>query len=230
MNLIHKIFSKHKNNKLKSQTIVRTYGFSLLFVSILISAAVLAIGRGGKLQIVELLAYDWMVELNSNEETDSRILVVEITDKDIERENKWPISDKTIAQVLKNLQKHQPKTIGLDLYRDVLQPPGSKALTEQLQVSNVVSIQYIGNGNNRISPPKGVSESQIGFNDVAIDADNVLRRNLMYVRLGDRELYSFSLRLSLQYLKERNLKFTTNDRSLQIGDAVCHTRTKMQKR
>ena len=82
----------------------------------------------------------------------------------------------------------------------------------------------IGTGDNSLSAPPGVDKSQIGFNDVVIDVeDDVLRRNLMYLQFGEseaQEMYSFSLRLSLKYLEERNLKFQVHDDSLQIGSAI----------
>ncbi len=203
---------------IKNQVLVQSYTFSLLFVSILITSSILGIRHLGGLQILELLAYDWMVNLNISDRIDPRLLVVEITDKDIEQQNKWPLTDETIARVLENLQQHQPKAIGLDLYRDIAHPPGNEKLKQQLQADNLIAIQFIGSGNNRISAPPAIPPERIGFNDVVVDVDDVIRRNLMYVRLGERELYSFSLRLSLKYLEEQNLAFQVKDDFLSIGN------------
>ena len=205
---------------IKTQIFLQSYIFSLLVVSILITSSVLVIRRLGGLQILELLAYDWMVNLSITEAIDSRLLVVEITDKDIERQNKWPITDATIAQLLKNLQQHQPKAIGLDLYRDIAHPPGHEELKQQLQADNLIAIEFIGSGDNRIAAPPVVPSERIGFNDVVVDIDDVIRRNLMYARLGERELYSFSLRLSLKYLENQNLDFQVEDDFLSLGNTV----------
>ena len=214
---------KHLNFR-KAKSWLRDYTISLLLLTILITTIILGFRRFGGLQILELLVYDWMVNLQNRNEIDPRLLVVEITDKDIKEQNSWPITDRTIARVLNNLQQHQPKVIGFDLYREVPYPPGTEFLREELHQENVVAIQLIGNGNNSVSAPPGVKQNQIGFNDIVVDIeDDVLRRNLMFVQFGEKEneqMYSFSLRLSLKYLAEKNLKFKVGRDFLQIGDTV----------
>jgi diguanylate cyclase (GGDEF)-like protein len=222
---LYSLNTKYLNFK-QLKNLLDTYIVSLLLLTIFITTIVLGIRRLSGLQALELLTYDWMVNLQSKNATDPRLLVVEITDKDIEQQNSWPITDKTIAQLLKNLQQHQPKVIGFDLYREVAYPPDTVVMRQELQKDNVVVIQLLGNGENSVSAPPGVAREQIGFNDVVVDLDDVLRRNLMYVKLGgnqDQELYSFALRISLKYLAERNLQFRVDDHALQIGDAAFPT-------
>ena len=200
-----------------------TYTFSLLLLTIFTTTIVLGSRRLGGLQVLELLVYDWMVNLNNKDEIDPRLLVVEITDKDIEQQNSWPIPDRTIAQLLKNLQQHQPQVIGFDLYREVAYPPGTKALRQELQRNNVVVIQLLGSGDNSVAAPPGVSREQIGFNDVVVDVDDVLRRNLMYVQFGnapEQQMYSFALRLSLKYLAQHDLELKAHGDYIQIGKTV----------
>ncbi len=218
-----KIVYKYFNFK-KAKNWIGAYSFSLLLLTGFVTLIVLGVRQLGGLQGLELLAYDWMINFKSKNEIDSRLLIVEITDKDIESQNSWPITDETIAQLLKNIQQHQPKVIGFDLYREVAYPPGTKLLRQELQKDNVVTIQLLGNGDNSVSAPPGVKPEQIGFNDIVMDEeDDVLRRNLMYVQWGKKEekkMYAFSLRLSLKYLAERNLLFQVHDDFLQIGNAV----------
>lgn len=207
-------------NKVKNR--FGNYSFSLLILTIILTTVVL-VSRGiGGLQVLELLAYDWMVNLNNQDELDPRLLVVEITDKDIEQQNSWPIDDQTMAQVLTNLQQHNPKVIGFDLYREVPIPPGTRDLRNQLRQDNVIVIELIGNGNNSVAAPPGSTSEQIGFNDVVVDvADDVLRRNLMYVQFGkdaEQKMSSFALQISLKYLAEDNLQFQIGESGLQIGD------------
>ena len=221
------IFNKlnQKGSKFrKAKNRLETYSFSLLFLTIFLTTIVLGLRRVGALQGLELLAYDWMVNLHSQDRVDPRLLVVEITDRDIEQQKSFPITDDVMAQVLKKLQQHQPKVIGFDLYREVAYPPGTKALRAELQRDNVVVIQLIGSGDNTLSAPPGVAPEQIGFNDIVIDVeDDVLRRNLMYVQYLEenevREMYSFALRVSLKYFDEQ-LEFQVDEDYLQIGEAV----------
>lgn len=219
---LNRIFTKFITIK-KVQKSIGTYTFSLLLSTIFITSILLTFGRLGGLQILELIVYDLMVNLHNENEVDPRLLVVEITDKDIEQQNSWPIKDDTITQLLQKLQQHQPKVIGFDLYREVAYPPGTEALRQELQKDNVIVIQLLGDGDNSVSAPPGVSKEQIGFNDIVLDIDDVLRRHLMYVKFGeeeDQELYSFALRLSLKYLADRNFQFQAQDDSLQIGAVV----------
>jgi diguanylate cyclase (GGDEF)-like protein len=220
------IFNSLKNKYLnfnQAKNWLNTYRYSLFLLTILSTIAVMGVRRLGALQTLELLAYDWMVNLHQQEQTDPRLLIVEITDKDIERYGSFPLKDWVMTQLLRKLQEHQPKVIGFALDREVVYSPGTNALRQELQKDNVVVTQLIGKGENAVSVPPGVKPEQIGFNDTVADTkDNVLRRNLMYVQLGSAEIqqmYSFSLRLSLKYLAERKLKFKISDDYLQIGSA-----------
>ena len=225
MKIYHNKLKIKYPNLTRTKNWVRTYTLSLLLLTIFVTTIVIGTRRLGALQALELLAYDWMVNLHNKNEIDSRLLVVEITDKDIEAQNSYPIKDEIIAQLLKNLQIHQPKVIGFDLYREVAYPPGTNTLRQELQKDNVVVIQLLGNGDNNVAAPPGVAPEQIGFNDIVVDpGDDVLRRNLLYATLkseeGIEEKYSFALRLSLKYLSDRQLKFQAHDNYLQIGSAI----------
>lgn len=216
----------YQNNKFKKiKQWVGTYSLSLLLLTVFITAITMGARRFGVLQALELLAYDWMINLKDTTEIDPRLLVVEITDKDIEKYQSYPIADNIIAQLLKTIQEDQPRAVGFDLYRDVTYPPGTKALKHELQKDNVVAIELLGDGENSVAAPSGVSKKQVGFNDFVLDVvDDIPRRNLMYVKLATEKdqdtYYSFSLRLSLKYLADRKLQFQVQDDSLQIGKAV----------
>ncbi|GAA6616064.1 EAL domain-containing protein [Scytonema sp. NUACC26] len=194
---------------------------SVLTASILMAGLVLATRYMGGLQFLELLAFDQMVRLVSNSEPDERLLIVAITEADIEKLKKWPISDQTLAQALKNLQQYKPKVIGIDLYRNIPVPPGENALLKELRLPNVISIYEIGGVDAETVPSiRGVSPQQTGFNDLLLDADGVIRRNLMYAYEGEKKYYSFSLQLSLKYLAEQNISFKTRPDGLQLGNTT----------
>ena len=194
-------------------------------ITIAIALIIITIRQTGGLQILELWAYDRFVRLNSHNRQNKRLLLVEITDRDIKNQDRWPLSDATLAQLIDKLQQHEPTAIGLDIYRDIAYPPGRSSLIQQLQKDNVISIQYLGSDDNQVAAPAEVKSEQIGFNDVVLDTDSRLRRNLMYARLGEEELYSFALRLSLFYLNNNpttaggDFELTVDDDYLYIGDA-----------
>ena len=218
-------YRKSYTNLVKNHSISRKYTMAMFFTSLLLTGITIGVKQWGGLQDLELFAYDGMVRLKSGDRIDERLLLVEITDLDIKNQKRWPIDDQTIAQVLAEIQKYQPKVIGLDLYRDITYPPGTASLYQQLQAENLIAIEYLGHGDNRVAPPKVVPPSQIGFNDVVLDQDSVLRRNLLYARLGEDQLYSFAFRLTLQYLKDlpqfdNDLEIIESLDSLTVGNTV----------
>lgn len=175
----------------------------------------------GGLQPAELFMFDQMMGLRPDTDIDSRLLIVEITEEDIQQQKSWPISDAVIARLLQVLQKHQPRAIGLDLYRDLPHPPGRSELLKQLQERNIVTITLLGNADNAHVPsPTEVAQAQVGYSDLVLDTDAVIRRNWLYARTGDKRLYSFALRLSLAYLPPSKRSFQAHDDALQIGEVM----------
>ena len=59
---------------------------------------------------------------------DPRILLVTVTERDIQKHGTWPLPDGILAEAVEMLGRHQPRAIGLDIYRDIPVPPGSARL------------------------------------------------------------------------------------------------------
>ena len=192
-----------------------------LVASLIITALLLQVKHVGGLELLELAVFDQMVRLQPDAGSDPRILVVAITEADIKSLKQWPLSDRTISQVIEKIQKYQPRAIGLDLYRDVPQPPGDRALFQQLQAPNVIAVTKLdGSEEEGVPPPPGIPHDRVGFNDFVLDADGVVRRNLMFAFTETEKFYSFSLRLSLTYLAAQNISLKVSPTSLQIGKTV----------
>ncbi len=193
-----------------------------LLTSLLVAGFIVGIRSLGGLQSSELLAYDQMIRLRPDRGADPRLLVVDITEADIRAQQRWPISDAVIAQAIAKLQTYQPRTIGLDVYRNVPHAPGTSALAKQLQAPNVIAIMLLGSGDkDTVSAPDGVPPNRVGMSDIVIDPDAVVRRNLLYATVNGKPLYSFSLRLALHYLAEQQLKFEVTPReSIKVGNTV----------
>lgn len=180
----------------------------IVLTTLLITGLVIGVRQVGGLEPWELLTYDQMVRLKADEATDSRLLLITITEEDIRLQNRWPMSDAVIAQLLKQLQQYQPRTIGLDIYRDVPHPPGHRELLKQLQAPNIITIRLLGAEDKQEVPaPVGVPPARVGLSDIVVDPDAVVRRSLLYARSNNTELYSFALRLSLHYLRIQPSEF-----------------------
>lgn len=191
--------------------------------TIVITAVLLGVRQLGGLQSLELVAYDQMVRLRPQQATpDPRLLVVEITEEDITTQKQWPFSDQVLAEVLKKLQSFQPTAIGLDVYRNFPIEPGHKELVKQLKQPNLIVIQSIDTRVGIPAPPD-VPANQIGFNDVPVDSDDFVRRNLLFAEAENGVLYSFSLRLALAYLKQQGISpqnSKENSNNLQVGQTI----------
>lgn len=84
--------------------------------------------RGGYLESQELGAYDWFIRLQPAVHiSPPRIVLITVNESDI-RALGWPVPDLTLARALERLAQYQPRTIGLDIYRDVPVPPGREPL------------------------------------------------------------------------------------------------------
>ncbi|MEG4507137.1 EAL domain-containing protein [Microcoleus sp. F6_B4] len=159
----------------------------------------------GGLQSLELASFDSLVRLQPDSGADPRLLVVGISEADIQALERFPISDGAIAQTLTKLQKYRPKVIGLDLYRDLPQAPGHQELLAALKAPNVVAIEQLSDSENPGVPaPPGIPPDRVGFNDFVLDPDGVVRRNLLSVSQPKKtNAFSFSVQVALLYLKDR---------------------------
>ena len=193
------------------------------FVTVIVTGVLLGVRHYGGLEPLELAAFDQMMRARTPETTpDPRLLVITITEKDIRSQQQWPIPDRIFAQLLQKLQVHQPAAIGLDLYRDIPVEPGRQDLLTQLKQPNLFAIQSIDTYAGAAAPP-GIPPEQIGFNDLAVDSDNGIRRNILFAETKTGVLYSFSLRLALAYLQQQGIQpqnSKTNPDALQLGSSV----------
>jgi diguanylate cyclase (GGDEF)-like protein len=191
-----------------------------ILASLLVTTLTVGIREMGGWQSLELLSLDRMTQLRPSTGPDPRLLIVTITDEDIQHQRQWPLSDATIAKMLQNLQQHHPHVIGLDIYRDLPAPPGTSALAKQLKMPNVVAITLLGEDEQHsVPPPPGMPEAQIGFSDFLVDSDAVIRRCLLFANNQNDRLYSLALQLSLVYLGNRQ-DFQVQANALKIGNTV----------
>ncbi|MEL6320814.1 MAG: CHASE2 domain-containing protein, partial [Cyanobacteria bacterium J06626_14] len=187
------------------------------------SAAALGIRHLGWLQRFELVAYDRIVQLSPNGNTDSRLLLVGITEDDLRELQRPTPSDESLATVIQNLQQYEPRVIGIDLYREIPQEPGREAFLSAIDASNIIAITKLEDtGDPGIEAPPGVPPERVGFNDFPIDADGVLRRNLLFGRTSDDQFYhSFALQIARTYLDSFEIYLQNNpnnSQELQLGE------------
>ncbi len=196
-----------------------------LLTSLIVTLFVVGCQKLGGLEALELRMFDALVCLRPIPQPDPNLLIVAITEADIQSQKQWPLTDQVLAQVFAKLQQHQPNAIGLDLYRDLPQEPGGAELLKQLKADNVIVITKIGNPKNpSVPPPPGISYERIGFNDLVLDFDGVVRRQLLFASGQDHQtVFAFSLQLALTYLKNQGIEPKNNSRYpqyMELGKTI----------
>ena len=204
-------------------------------LSSLTTTCILGLSQVGLLQDAELTAFDLLTQTTTNadqsdfladaerntafaDQADSHIVIVAITEEDIQAQNQWPLSDEAFATLLAQLQQNNPAVIGLGIYRDVPHSPGTQALAEQLRQPNVIAVNKLGfEGEGEVPAPPNFPEDRVGFTDFVIDADGTVRRHFMFAALGDTKLYSFSLRLAQQFLAQKGIATKAKPNAIALG-------------
>ena len=133
------------------------------------------------------------------------ITIVTVNDQDIEKFPSYPIADEYLAQALQNIKKHKPKVIGLDIYRNLPQPPGNEKLQEVYRhTDNLIGIKKIAG--NKVSPaPILAKKKQTAFSDLIVDSDNVVRRSLLSIEDKNGNNLSLGTYLALFTLSQENI-------------------------
>ncbi|MBE9215772.1 CHASE2 domain-containing protein [Plectonema cf. radiosum LEGE 06105] len=184
---------------------------TILVTSLAVTVLVLLARELKWLQRWELRAYDEMMLLRPSQPPDKRILLVTVTDKDLQQQ-KNPLSDETINQLLNKIQSYQPRLIGLhtSLYIKNIQQTNLAAGIPKDNIIVGCVFQGMDKTATEIPPPPNFSEDNIGFNDLVTDNDNVVRRGLLFQTPFPNSKcntnYSFASRLAVDYLDQQGIE------------------------
>ncbi len=201
---------------------------TVIIASIAVSAVVIGGKQLGLLEGWELSLADSLVRLQPDRGVDPRLLIVTVDEEDIRHLGKWPATDLVINQLLDKLNQNKPTAIGLDIYRDLPIEPGNAELVTNLQLTdNIVAVCKSGNGDRDrgVAPPKEVPLDRLGFSDLVVDSDSVVRRNLLTLTPATNSAcpaeYSFSFTLALHYLAKQGIKLEkTPQEYWKLGDTT----------
>ncbi|ELS00583.1 putative transmembrane sensor domain protein [Xenococcus sp. PCC 7305] len=145
----------------------------VVFTSLVTSIFVMILRSLSLLEPLELMAYDLLIQQRPPENIDPRILVVEITESDTNRD-RYPLQDSTLVKAIDRLQEHQPAAIGLDLHRAYARSSGYQELINRFrQYPNLFLVCSYGATDHSYAPPQELSQEkltyQMGFSDLLID-------------------------------------------------------------
>lgn len=158
---------------------------SLLIVFAVFLSALLA-RRMGWLQFLEFRAYDYFIQQQPKAATSDPIVLVEMTEDDIQSPTlDYPIYDEKLAVLLNELETQQPAVIGLDIWRDIAVPKNGAHLQQLNDVllahANIIAIFTL----DGIAPPPVLAAhpDRLGFND-NLPADDHVDKTTPKVRRG----------------------------------------------
>ncbi|MFM9265356.1 CHASE2 domain-containing protein [Tychonema sp. BBK16] len=209
---------------------------TVLVASVLVTGAVMGVRWLGILQTLELQSYDKMLQIRPRELKENRILLIDVTEPDLDlpeqRDRKGSLSELALNLTLEQLQKHQPKVIGLGIYYDFPINPKLPSLMAKIknQKNLIASCKSPDRSQENLGnkPPLNIPETEykerIGFSDFSLDFDGILRRHIITLRPDAASIcnaeYAFSSQLAFRYLALTNgISPKYNKGELQLGKA-----------
>jgi len=185
----------------------------------------------GLLQPLELAFYDLFFQWRPSEPVDDRIVIVAISESDIQKFG-YPIADETLTKLLTLIKQQQPRVIGLDIYRDLPVPKTYGAAYQELvkvfeSTPNLIGIRKVitnREGSGVAASPILEQRNQVAANDFPPDNDGKIRRVLLSLKdQQGKTITSLSAALALQYLRKENIKLEVLDPQTQkykLGKAI----------
>ena len=145
------------------------------------------------LQSVNLLVYDYITSIRKAPSGQSQqIVIIGISESDIQTYG-YPIDDSLLCEAIDRLSLEGVKAIGLDLYRDKGVGAKQNCLRETIRSNpTLVSIFNVADG---IAPIPGAPKGQQGYNDIPVDEDGIVRRDLVHVGGQDEHFVTLPMRL-----------------------------------
>ncbi len=228
--------------RLLQNPIIRALSGTVLLTSFVLAGGVILMRQVGFFQEMELSNYGRFIRWRPDEGPDQRLLVVGITENDIQSRQEDPIEDGTLADVLEALQASQPRAIGIDIGRDLPQgpPEGRERLLDVINGDfNIITVCLMSSPSfPGVPPPEGVSPDQVGFADFNVDEKGIVRRAMLFSVPGEPptmpvgqhlcndpepefDLPSLSMMLAQIYLTEAGVDLAaTESLELIFGDTL----------
>jgi len=200
----------------------------VLITPLSVASLLIILRLSGSLQLLEWAVLDQFFRLRPAEPIDSRIVIIGISESDIQKIGRWPIPDGIMAQLISKIKQQQPRAIGLDIYRDLQVEPGHQELIKIFQTTpNLIGVKLVkakGAGLDVNPPPVLNKLDQVGVNNLVFDPDGKVRRGLLFLETQDGKILpTFGLKLALIYLEAEGIiskNAASNPDYLQLKETV----------
>jgi CHASE2 domain-containing sensor protein/tRNA A-37 threonylcarbamoyl transferase component Bud32 len=218
------IWKSLRNRKLPWQVV------TILGVSLGVAGLVIGTKHLGWWEMGELTAYDRSMRWKPSLPPDPRLLIVAITEEDLNLQKTWPLPDRTIAKVIQKLTDAKAKTIGLDVFRPHPIAPGQVELAKIWNENDLIipGCHHPNLKSPGIAGPPGIPAAQLGFVDLLIDQDSIVRRGLLFISRDPKSPCtsetSFALQLAQEYLLRQHQFQGKFDPNQEFQIATAHFR------
>ncbi len=187
---------------------------SILIITPSVALTIVAGQTLGLFNLSEWKIRDTWVRLKSQDLIADEIVVVTIDEQDIQSVGKWPVPDWALAELLEKIRSQQPRSIGLDLYRDLPEGEGYEKLAQVFRTTpNLIGVEKI-TGERVNPPPELKSRNQVGMADLVLDGDRSVRRALLTAedaKEGGALKAGLATRVALQHLEAEGITLESVD-------------------
>ena len=188
-----------------------------LIIASSVAGCVIAGSVVGVFNLLEFSIRDQLFRLRPTESLDKRIVIITIDESDIHYVKKWPMSDQFMAQLIRNIKAQKPRSIGIDIYRDLPVEPGHQELIELFKSTpNLIGIEKVAEP-AIAAPPTLEKLEQVAANDLILDPDGKMRRALVILRKKDGTMREgLGVKQALIYLEKEKIELQIIDDKKQI--------------
>ncbi|MGD1918402.1 MAG: CHASE2 domain-containing protein, partial [Pleurocapsa sp.] len=193
--------------------------YCLSKIVLIITAIILTLRFTGILQAWEWNLLDRFFIWRLTDTIEPRVVVVTISEQDLQAVGRIPIPNKILAEAINNLKVKQPKAIALDLYRDL--PVELPDISLQQIIRSTPNLYLVEKVIGELISPPNVDSERLGFSDVIIDSDDKVRRALLSIADKNGQVkFSLGAKIALQYLQDKQLQFQyLTDYRYRLGEA-----------
>lgn len=199
--------NRRKENNFSQEKNWQKPAISILIANLII----ILLTWSGVFQLTELSILDRWIRLRGTKPNKDITLVL-LDDRGIAQFPSYPIADRYLAQVLRNISKYDPAVIGLDIYRDLPVVPGHEELLEVYEnTPELIGVEKIADS-DRVNPPPILGEAdRVGFSDLVLDQDQILRRGVWMVE-ADKFKFNLGALTALYKLQQSGISIEQNER------------------
>lgn len=205
---------------------------------VLITSVLTGMRSLGALQALELKTLDYWLRSRPSEALDDRLLIVKVTGNDVQAQDPQQrrgssLSNAVLEELLDKLAQHQPRVVALDIYRDFPVEAQYKSLGQRFQNDDrFLAVCKVADDrdNPGVAPPPELQNNieRVGFSDLILDRDGVVRRQLLGLAPPQNSLCASSVSLNLltalRYLQPEGITSEVlANGDLQIGETRLKT-------